>query len=120
MNKPVTPRKPKIVKPVVSPECKPMKVKPGASHEREPANAKPEASPERKPRTRSTKQGSKKAITKPPVGNFKHRLILISFEVLGLVITLVSAIMVLLGYSANRFSGTSFLTSLLPFAIGVL
>ena len=45
---------------------------------------------------------------------------MISFEVLGLVITAVSAIMVLLGYSANRFSGTSFLNSLLPFAIGVL
>ena len=94
MNKPVTPRKPVIVK--------------------------PEASPERKPRVRSTKQGSKKVITKPPVGNFRHRLILTSLEVSGLVITLVSAIMVLLGYSANRFSGTSFFTSLLPFAIGVL
>jgi hypothetical protein len=94
MNKPVTPRKLVIVKPA--------------------------GSPERKPRVRSTKQGSKKVITKPPVENFRHRLIFNSLEVLGLVITLVSAIMVLLGYSANRFSGTSFFTSLLPFAIGVL
>jgi hypothetical protein len=93
-NKPVTPRKPVIVK--------------------------PETSPERKPRVRSTKQGSKKVITKPPVENLRHRLILTSLEVSGLVITLVSAIMVLLGYSAHRFSGTSFFTSLLPFAIGVL
>jgi hypothetical protein len=94
MNKPVTPRKPVVVKPATSPE--------------------------RKPRVRSVKQGSKKVITKPPVGNFRHRLILTSLEVLGLVITLVAAIMILLGYSANRFSGTSFFTSLLPFAIGVL
>ena len=107
MNKPVTPRKPVKVKPEASPENKPVKVKPGAS-------------PERKPRTRSTQQASKKAIPKPPVGNFRHRLIMISLEVLGLVIIAVSAIMVLLGYSANRFSGTSFFSSLLPFAIGVL
>ena len=94
MNKPVTPRKPNNVKPLE---------KPG-----------------RKPRARSPKPGSKKVITIPQVANFRHRLLLISFEVLGLVITAVSAIMVLLGYSANRFSGTSFINSLLPFAIGVL
>jgi hypothetical protein len=46
--------------------------------------------------------------------------VLLGLEVLGLVTTAVSAIMVLLGYSANRFSGTSFFSSLLPFAIGVL
>ena len=133
MNKPVAPPKPVKVKPEASPERKPVKVKPEASPERKPVKvkaessperkpvkAKPEASPERKPRTRSTRQGSKKAITKPPVGDFRYRLVWISLEVLGLVITLVSAIMVLLGYSANRFSGTSFFTSLLPFAIGVL
>lgn len=120
MNNPVTPRKPKIVKPEASPECKPAKVKARVSPEGKPMKVKPEASPERKPRTRSTRQGSKKVITKPPVGNFRNRLILISLEVLGLVITLVSAIMVLLGYSANRFSGTRFFTSLLPFTIGVL
>lgn len=34
--------------------------------------------------------------------------------------TVVSAIIVLLGYSAERFAGTDFLTSLLPFASGVL
>jgi hypothetical protein len=94
MNKPITPRKPTI--------------------------AKPKTSPERKPRARSTRQGLKKVITKPPVVNLRHRLILNSLEVLGLLITTVSAIMILLGYSANLFSGTGFFTSLLPFAIGVL
>lgn len=45
---------------------------------------------------------------------------MIALEVLGLVITAVSTIIFLLGYSANWFSGTSFFGSLLPFAIGVL
>jgi len=94
MNKPVAPRKPTMVK--------------------------PEASSERKPRTRSARQGSKKVITSPPIGSFSHSLLLIVLEVLGLLITTVSAIMILLGYSANRFSGTGFFTSLLPFAFGVL
>ena len=87
---------------------------------RKPANVKPEASPERKPRARSTRQASKKAIAKLPGSTLGHGLLLITLEVLGLLIATVSTIMVLLGYSANRFSGTNFFTSLLPFAIGVL
>lgn len=43
-----------------------------------------------------------------------------ALELLGLSITALSIIIALLGYSANRFSGTSFFGSLLPFAIGVL
>jgi hypothetical protein len=146
MNNPVTPLKPVKVKPRASSERKPVKVKSEASSEREPVKAKPrasserkpvkvkpeatperepvkvksETSPERKPRTRSAGQGSKKAITKPPIGNLRYRLLLITLEVLGLSTTAVTAIMVLLGYTANRFSGTSFFASLLPFAIGVL
>jgi hypothetical protein len=113
-------RKPAKAKPEVDPEHKPVKVKPDGDPERKPVKVKPEVSSERKPKTRSTRQGPKKAITKLPVVNFRHKLVWISLEVLGLIITLVSAIMVLLGYSANRFSGTSFFTSLLPFAIGIL
>jgi hypothetical protein len=74
----------------------------------------------RKPRAPSTRKTSPKLLIPPTTGNFKLRLWLIMAEVLGLVITAVSAIIVLLGYSANRFSGTSFFGSLLPFAIGVL
>ena len=48
MNKPVTPRKPVIVK--------------------------PEASPERKPRVRSTKQGSKKVITQATSRKFQTQV----------------------------------------------
>ncbi|SDY75768.1 lytic transglycosylase domain-containing protein [Nitrosomonas sp. Nm33] len=51
---------------------------------------------------------------------FKRKLVLLSIEVLSLGVTVVLAIMVLLGYSANQFSGTSFFGSLLPFSIGVV
>ncbi len=126
--------KPLKVKPEVSAEVKPAKVKSEAGPKRkpkeakselgsepEPANIKSEASPERKPRAPAKKrQGSKKAISKLPVVNFRQRLIWISLELLGLAIMAVSAIVVMLGYSANWFSGTRFFTSLLPFAIGIL
>ena len=83
---------------------------------RKPAATKPAASSARKPKPRSARQASKKL----PEGNLRYRLLLIAVEVLGLAITAVSAIMILLGYSANRFSGTGFFASLLPFAAGVL
>lgn len=92
--------------------------KPAAPRNQEVDNAK--AVPKRKPGPRSPRQVSRKVVPPPLVGNFRRKLLLISLEVLGLVITAVSTIMFLLGYSANWFSGTSFFGSLLPFAIGVL
>jgi hypothetical protein len=47
-------------------------------------------------------------------------ILLLSLEGLGLIITGMAAIIGLLGYFANRFSGTSFLNNLLPFAGGIL
>lgn len=76
--------------------------------------------PKRKPRSPTARKTSRKKAVPATAGNFKVRLGLIIAEVLGLVITAVSAIIALLGYSANRFSGTSFFGSLLPFAVGVL
>ena len=87
---------------------------------RKPTKVKPEASSERKPRVRSPQKASKKIITGPPTVTLRYRLLLIAVEVLGLAMTAVSAIMILLGYSADRFSGTGFFASLLPFAVGVL
>ena len=46
--------------------------------------------------------------------------LLLGLELLGLTILGMAAIIVLLGYFANRFSGTGFLNSLLPFAGGIL
>ncbi|MDD2660859.1 MAG: transglycosylase SLT domain-containing protein [Methylococcales bacterium] len=115
-------RKPVKIKPETSSGPKPVKVKPEAGSGAKPAKAATVAvaGPERKPRTRPARKAAKKAKPKAPVVNFRRRLAWISLEVLGLAVTLVATIMVLLGYSANRFSGTSFFTSLLPFAIGVL
>lgn len=76
--------------------------------------------PKRKPAARTGKGKSRKKKKKPQPGDLRRKLSMLGFEILGLVITAISAIMALLGYSANRFSGTSFFGSLLPFAIGVL
>ena len=73
-----------------------------------------------KPKPRAPRKKTIKVPLKSSIVSFRRRLLLLSLETLGLVITAVSAIMVLLGYSANWFSGTRFFTSLLPFAIGVL
>ena len=108
------------VNPEVSPERKLTNIKSETSPERKPVKVKPEVNSERKPRTRSPRQPSKKVLAKPPARNLRYRLLLISLEVLGLAVTAVSVIMVILGYSANWFSGDRFFSSLLPFAIGVL
>ncbi len=81
--------------------------------------------PKRKPRTTTApRKNSRKVVTPPPppplTASFKIKAGLIVAEILGLVITAVSAIIFLLGYSANWFSGTSFFGSLLPFAAGIL
>jgi soluble lytic murein transglycosylase-like protein len=46
--------------------------------------------------------------------------LLFSLECVGLAIIGMAAIIVLLGYFGNRFSGTDFVSSLLPFAGGIL
>jgi hypothetical protein len=90
--------------------------KPAAPQKR--AGIKLKAAPKTKPR--SVRKTSKKIPPKPARGGFKFRLLMIGLEVFGLAVTAISAVMILLGYSAGWFSGTRFLTSLLPFAIGVL
>jgi soluble lytic murein transglycosylase-like protein len=93
--------------------------KPAAPRKRV-SSVKPATDPKPKPPRKAAQKTAKKVLPKLPVASFKSRLLMISLEALGLAITAVSAIMFLLGYSANWFSGTRFFTSLLPFAIGVL
>jgi hypothetical protein len=79
---------------------------------------KPAAS---KPTTRkkgSSKSGKKKKA--PAKTDLQRKLIMITVELISLAGVAISLIIVLLGYSADRFSGTSFFGSLLPFALGVL
>ncbi|MDE2389286.1 MAG: transglycosylase, partial [Betaproteobacteria bacterium] len=51
---------------------------------------------------------------------FKNTLLLAGIEILGLSVAAVCAVIMLLGYSAGRFSGTRFFDHLLPFTAGVL
>ena len=53
-------------------------------------------------------------------GGFKNTLLLTGIEILGLSVAAVCAVIMLLGYSAGRFSGSSFFGHLLPFTAGVL
>ncbi|MBL8500221.1 MAG: transglycosylase SLT domain-containing protein [Nitrosomonas sp.] len=89
----------------------------------EPGNVKP------KPRRRRTAVArNRNDPGKPPrkhpkrnrPGGFQRTLLLTGIEMLGLSIAAVCAIILLLGYSAGRFSGTSFFGHLLPFTAGVL
>lgn len=92
------------------------------------AGAKKGKSAVRPPR-RSSKgatggQGKKKAkprsrTKKKPVPT-RRTVLLALTEAACLTVTAVTSIMVLLGLAAERFSGTRFLASLLPFALGVL
>jgi hypothetical protein len=72
------------------------------------------------PKVRSAKKSVLKKVQAKPDIRWSYRLLLITVELLGLAMTAVFAIMMLLGYSASLFTGTSFFSSLLPFAIGVL
>lgn len=126
MNKPVTPRnsakvKSEQVKDKPEPEVK-AKSESGAQTKPEKSvKIKPKSDAKGKPRaSRAPRQKSKQVLSTPRTSNFRRNLLLVSLEVSGLMITAVSVIIVILGYSANWFSGTRFFTSLLPFAIGVL
>lgn len=87
---------------------------------RKRASVKLETTEKPKPKPRAPRKTVKKALAKPPTISLQSRLLMIVIEALGLTITAVSAIMILLGYSASWFSGIRFFSSLLPFAIGVL
>jgi hypothetical protein len=87
---------------------------------RQPVNDGAKPPPKRKPRAATTRKSTRKPAVPIVKENIKLRYGLIIAEILSLATIAVSAIIVLLGYSANRFSGTSFFGSLLPFAIGVL
>lgn len=93
--------------------------------------AQPSASPQPKTKRRTTsnrakaspssrrkKSGGKKK--KKPQSTLLRDFLLLSLECLGLTIIGMAATIALLGYCANRFSGTDFLNSLLPFAGGIL
>ncbi len=83
-------------------------------------NVKPKPKRKRSPAMRTGKSKPLKQLRRNQSSGLKRKLLLTSIEILGFGTTAVLAIIMLLGYSASRFSGTSFFSSLLPFATGVL
>lgn len=73
-----------------------------------------------KPRSTVRKSTGRKSRTKKKKGSINRLLVLTGLEIAGLTVAGVIAIVVLLGYAAERFGGTRFFTNLLPFALGVL
>jgi len=74
--------------------------------------------PKTSPSSPRKKSGGKKK--KKQQSTLLRDFLLLSLECLGLTIIGIAATITLLGYCANRFSGTDFLNSLLPFAGGIL
>jgi hypothetical protein len=85
-----------------------------------PASVDPKNQSKRAPRSTAKKKTTRRPQPKKKPGNTHQVLLLTSLEITGLTCAAVIAIMVLLGYWADRFSGTQFLASQLPFALGVL
>lgn len=73
-----------------------------------------------KARVYSSSNKSKCKSRKKQSTTLQHKLLLSSIEILSLGTTAVCAIILLLGYFADRFSGTDFLAHVLPFASGIL
>jgi Transglycosylase SLT domain len=80
------------------------------------ARSNTDSLPNRKPR----KRAPRKPINSVPPQNFRQKLLFIAAEALALAVVASYGIVVVLGNAANGYSGTSFLGSLLPFAVGVM
>jgi len=70
-------------------------------------------------RSRRVKKGGRKKV-KDLQNSLLKNLLFISLEGLGLAIIGLAAIILLVGFIGNRFSGTGFVQNLLPFAGGIL
>lgn len=120
---PATPKRTRVKSDALVVEPKTRKrSKPDAIAEpKTPKRSNPDALADPKPQTRRRpRKVSRKPVARQDYAGFRNKLFLISLEALALAVTAVSAIIVLLGYSANWFSGTRFFSNLLPFAMGVL
>jgi soluble lytic murein transglycosylase-like protein len=100
MKKPTPPKKPPPVKP--------------------PTAEKPKIQAQFKPRAVSHKTTGRKPRKKKQQTSPQKILLLTSLEIAGLLISAVTGIVVLLGFAANKFTGTRFFSHLLPFTLGVL
>jgi hypothetical protein len=74
--------------------------------------------PAKKPRPRKKSTRKKKPSKKPPIPG-RRIVLLAALEALGLLFSLLTAVVVVLGSAAGRYSGTDFFSHLLPFTLGV-
>jgi hypothetical protein len=100
MKKPTPPQKPPPAKP--------------------PSAEKPKIQAQPKSRVVAHKTSVRKPRKKIDQTSPQKILLLTSLEIAGLLISTVTGIVVLLGFAANKFSGTRFFSNLLPFTLGVL
>ncbi|MBU0943807.1 MAG: lytic transglycosylase domain-containing protein [Proteobacteria bacterium] len=84
-----------------------------------PSAVKRRAVSKRQKTPRSVRKKSSPKKKKPQMP-LLHSSLLIGLEYLGLMSIGVASVVVALGYSGNRFSGTGFFNSYLPFAAGVI
>ena len=84
-----------------------------------PTKRKRQTPPKRPKVRRSGRKKGSSGGKKPQTTLFRN-ILLLSLEGFGFAVVGMAAIIVLLGYFANRFSGTSFVNNLLPFAGGIL
>jgi len=92
-------------------ETETVKPKPRRRRNTTARSIEPPQTSQRKPRRKAKKNQQ---------SSFKRKFLLASVEMACLGLMAVVAIMVLLGHSADRFSGTTFFGHLLPFAVAVL
>ncbi len=87
-----------------------------------PSQQSPKKRPPAKKRAKASPAGKRKKNSrkKRPQKTLLSDLLFISLECLGLATIGMAAVVVLLGSMGNRFSGTDFVHSLLPFAGGIL
>ncbi|MDZ4153196.1 MAG: transglycosylase, partial [Methylicorpusculum sp.] len=79
-----------------------------------------EAPAKAQPKRQKQPAKPRKKRSKIPPHSLQRRMTYLALELLGLAIIGISVVMIILGYSANWFSGTRFFSSLLPFAAGIL
>jgi len=101
----------------------PTNTKPTAPAEPGAATKKAKPTVTKQPKAsagKTTKKTSRKRRPKKPVVSTRRRLVLTALESAGLAVAAVTGIIVLLGSTAARFSGTRFFSHLLPFTLGIL
>lgn len=106
--------------PTVAPALPPAKAPPTAkSAEKSAPKSAAKPTVQRKPRSPAKKGAGRKRRGKKPLISTRRQMVFTSLEICCLSLSAMTAIVVLLGHAAGRFSGARFFSHLLPFTLGV-